>query len=456
MDAQIANQIERIKKKLILAKESDLDFKVFGASSHKYEIGPTVTTDEVLKFEKEYDLDLPECYKAFLLHIGNGGISYENSAAGPCYGIFPFGENVDDLMYQITKEYLKQDCIIYPNMSDEFWYELTKHIEENEDIEEGELYEELSILFSGILPISSQGCSYYYGLVLHGFFKGRIVNIDINGQKPYFVYEQNFLDWYERWLGGIINENIKYENPDLFSYTLSGTAEHILDIYFSTDDIETKIECLKGLFGKKNIDIKTLDALANEYNLSSGEIKKSIISILTKNDYNYAFDYLVDYSKENLLDVLESVFWYAEDKSNDWLEVIEENASKINDGESFSYFTYLLQEMNIDYASIIIPFTSHPDKNIRVSAYYSLGLLKNKKDYLETFISALHDKENCVIHTSLKALHGVNDKRLLKHYKKIAEQFPVEQDYILVNLNYRLKEFGLTNETIKHIDPDNY
>ena len=52
----------------------------------------------------------------------------------------------------------------------------------------------------------------------------------------------------------------------------------------------------------------------------------------------------------------------------------------------------------------------------------------------------------------MQALEGVEDRNLLKHYKLIAEKFPVEKDYILVNLNHRLKAYGLNNETIKKAD----
>ncbi len=456
MDFKVTNQIERIKNKLVLAKESDHDFKVFGARSHKYEIGPTVPADEVLKFEKEYDLELPECYKAFLLHIGNGGISYQNSAAGPSYGIYPLGEYINEFVYDNPENYLKNNCMLYPKMTEDEWKGLNKTIDENDNISDEEFDIELGKLFAGVLPIGSQGCTYYYGLILNGKFKGQVVGLDLDRQKPYFIFESNFLDWYERWLDGIVNENIKNENPDLFNYTLSGTVEHILEVYFSTNQSEIKIECLNGLLGKKNLDIKTLDVLASEYKSNTGEIKRKIIYILTMIDYKYAFDYLMDYSKENLLAVFQSVIWYAKDKSSDWLETIKNNIRNINDAETFRFGTYVLKEINIDYAPIIIPFTSHADESIRVNAYYSLGLLKNKKDYVETFIKGLNDKANRVIHITLQALAGVNDKSLLKHYKKIAEQFPVEQDYILINLNHRLKEFGLTNEKIKNIDPENY
>lgn len=456
MDFKVMNQIERIKKKLILAKEADPEFKVFGASSHKYEIGPPVTVDEILKFEKEYDLELPECYKTFLLHIGNGGVSYQNSAAGPSYGIYPLGVGLDELIYENTGDYLKENCKIYPEMTIEFWDDLTQNIENESNISEEEYDVELGKIYSGILPIGSLGCTGYQTILLNGEFKGRIVYANSEGYMPVFTIESNFLDWYEKWLDEIIPESIISKDPDLFNYTLAGNTEYILNEYFSVSEIRTKIECLRSLLKKDALDSKTLDVLEKDYIKSSEMEKDLILQIFTKFDYNRAFNYLIEISKDNLLKVFQFVFWYAKDKSTDWLEVIEKNASRINDPNTFSFCTYLLKEMNIDYASIIIPFTSHPDESIRMNAYYSLGLLKNKKDYLETFIIGLNDKVNKVIHITLQALDGINDKRLLKYYKKIAEQFPVEQDYILINLNHRLKEFGLTNEKIKNIDPENY
>jgi len=445
------NQIERIKSKLVIAKHADKDLKVFGADSHKYFLGERANNDEILKFEKEYNLKLPEEYKIFLLHIGNGGISYADSAAGPGYGIYPLGKNANELVYENTELYLKQDCKTHPKMTDEFWSDLNKNIEENDDISTEDFDLELGKIFSGLLPIGTQGCTYYHALVLNGEFKGRIVNVDSDRQKPYFAFESNFLDWYERWLDEIIPENVMINEPDLFTYTLGGSVKYILEVYFSTNDNETKIESLNGILKKEKIGAEALDVLENEYKLSSGELRKKMLQILTKFDYQRAYPYLVDFTKESLLDVFQFVFWYAKDKSSDWLDVIKSNAENICDDETFDFSTYLLKEMNIDYADIIVPFTFNKNENIKVSAYYALGQLENKSNYLDVFIAGLNDSSNRVVHIVLQALNGVEDRKLLKHYKLIAEKFPVEKDYILVNLNHRLKSFGLTNKTIKGI-----
>lgn len=448
------NQIERIKKKLVVAKNTDKDLKLFGADSHKYFVGETVNNEEILKFEKDYTIELPKDYKAFLLHIGNGGISFADSAAGPGYGIYPLGKNTNELIYENTELYLKEDAKIHPKMSDEFWSDLNKNIEDNDAISTEEFDLELGKIFSGLLPVGTQGCSYYHALVLNGEFKGRVVNVDSDRQKPYFAFESNFLDWYERWLDEIIPENVMIDEPDLFTYTLGGSVSYILEVYFSANDNETKTESLNGILKKEKIGAETLDVLENEYKLSSGELQKKILQILIKFDYQRAYPYLVDCTKESLLDVFQFVFWYAKDKSSDWLDVIKSNTENICDEETFDFSTYLLKEMNIDYADIIVPFTFNKNENIRVSAYYALGQLENKSNYLDVFIAGLNDSSNRVIHIVLQVLNGVEDRKLLKHYKLIAEKFPVEKDYILVNLNHRLKPFGLTNKTIKKMNVD--
>ena len=449
-------QLERIKSKLLMAKNTDNKLEVFGAGSHKYILGNTVREADVLNFENEYQLELPKSYKSFLLHIGNGGISHSNSGAGPFYGIYPLGKNIDEFIYENTKLYLKEDCKIYPKMSGEFWSDLNKNIEENDIISDEDFETELGKIFSGLLPIGSQGCTYYHALVLNGEFKGRVVNVDIERQKPRFSFELNFLDWYERWLDEVISGDLIIDKPSWFGYKMGGSTEEILEKYISATENETKIECLDGILNKQKISSENIGKLDVQYKVSTGEIKEKLLQILTKFDYQRAKPYLIDFTKESLLSVFQFVFWYAKDKSSDWLGVIEESSEKINNEETFRFCTYLLKEMNIDYGNFIIPFTLNKSDNIKISAYYSLGQLENKNNYLDAFIVGLNDNSNRVIHSALQAVNGMLDKRLLPHYKMIAEKFTKEEDHVLVNLNNNIKFFGLTTTTIKTVNIDEY
>ena len=64
-------QLHRIQQKLAQAKEADKNLEVFGADAHQYHLNPPVGEAEVLAFEKKYGVQLPECYRAFMLTIGD-------------------------------------------------------------------------------------------------------------------------------------------------------------------------------------------------------------------------------------------------------------------------------------------------------------------------------------------------------------------------------------------------
>jgi hypothetical protein len=442
-------QIERIKNKLVEAKSVDKDLKVFGAESHKYILGEVVSGDAILKFETKYKVELPNCYKAFLMNIGNGGVSFSSSAAGPFYGIYPLGEGINDLIDENTKDYLKGDCVLYPKMTDAYWENLTEKIEE-ETISDEDYSIELGKIYGGVLPIGTQGCSNCHAIVLNGEFKGRVVNINSERYKPQFTFELNFLDWYERWL----DEVISGDSTGVFGYRMGGQVLDILETYFSATDNETRKDCLAGILNKQKLDSAILDIIEDEFRASDVEVQTELLQILTKSDYERAYPYLVDFAEVSLLDVLQFVFWYAKENSTDWLAVIESKIESINDEETFTFCVYLLEEMNIDFGYLIVPFVKNDNEEIRVTTYYMLGQLSNKNSYIDTFIIGLNDSSNRVLHATLQALNGVEDKRLLKYYKSIAERFPKEKDYILVNLNHRLKPFGLTNKTIKDLAID--
>jgi hypothetical protein len=160
-------QAKRIREKIKEAASQDKDFKVFGASRHQYMINDPATAEDIAAFEKDYSIELPECYKTFLMQVGNGGKSYGDSAAGPFYGIYPLGKGVGEVLDNPEK-YLKNECIIFPDMTNEYWTELNKNIDNNEDIPDDEYEKELGKIFAGILPIGSQGCTYFHGIILNG------------------------------------------------------------------------------------------------------------------------------------------------------------------------------------------------------------------------------------------------------------------------------------------------
>ncbi|CAM1345432.1 SMI1/KNR4 family protein [Tenacibaculum amylolyticum] len=279
------HQIERIQSKLKKAATIDKDQQVFGADRHQYIVNDPVTTDTVTAFEQKYALQLPDSYKAFILQLGNGGKSFANSAAGPFYGIYPFGEQVDELIYENTEVNLKNDCVLHPVMSDSYWENLIA-IAEDDDTSDDVYAAEIGKIFGGILPIGSQGCSYIHGLVLNGPYTGKVVNISIEMQKPKFTFEDNFLDWYERWLDEIISKDLLADTPTWFGYAMGGSEEELLEVFQSTADAAVKAEALIGLSKKQNLNNSILDTLQQAYKNTNEAISRLILQILEKHEFS--------------------------------------------------------------------------------------------------------------------------------------------------------------------------
>lgn len=211
------SQIARIKLKLSIAKKIDSKREVFGASDHKYRLGTPLSEEEIVSFEKAHSITLPECYRVFLKRIGNGGVSYRKSAAGPFYGIYPLGGDVDELV-ENPKRVLKNKVIISPKHTEKELKSMFSIFENLDEMSDEEYDLATEKIFSGILPIGSQGCSCLHAILLNGEYKGRVVNLDLNMEIPHFSYEDNFLDWYERWLDEVISKYLISDRPTWFGY----------------------------------------------------------------------------------------------------------------------------------------------------------------------------------------------------------------------------------------------
>ncbi len=439
---QFDEQVKRIRTKLIAAKQKDKKLKVFGAGTHKYILHKPLAQAALSDFETQYNISLPGSYKVFLLQLGNGGESHAGAAAGPFYGIYPLGGCVDELTADPAK-YLSEPVKIYPGITAEDWQQLIKETEED-DISDEAYEAAIGNIYAGILPIGSQGCSYVHGLVLNGEHAGKVVNLDTERQQPQFTFENNFLDWYERWLDEIISEELLTDGPSWFGYTMGGSVTALLNKYHAATDQLTKHQCIRGILVKRYIDPGIETVLEKEYLHAATVHKREWLQALTRFSYPLAKQHLLTYSNVDLLAVVQFIWWYAKDKSAEWKEVITEKLPHINDDETFRFCTYLLVEMEADYAHLLIPATTNKNEQIRITAFYTLGKLKNREHYLDVFINGLHDPANYVVHAALQALSGVKDKRLLPAYKKVLERFPTEQDYILSNLGHRLADMGLT------------
>ena len=455
------DQLHRIQQKLSQAKAADKDLEVFGASSHKYHLNPPVSEAEVLAFEKKYGVSLPEDYRAFVQTIGDAKAQKLDTMAGPYYGLYAFGTQVNDLVYDQKETYLKAPCALSPDMTQEEWEALSDPLLMSEEEDEGfENYEQeedktqteedytqqCGKVFDGLLPLGSQGCADYHALILTGPYAGRVVNVNWDFLKPVFAFETNFLDWYERYLDEVISGQLIDDRFTWFGYYRGEATEVLLTEYEQTNDRKTQTDCLEGVYHKKlPLEPALLDKIEKLITLNN-EDRDFLIEILSQSSYERAKPYLQDLVTEKPNKVFRYIWWYAQDHCADWVPVVKELLPSITDEEAFDFATYLLREGDDNFEEVILPFTDDANPRIRRTAYITLGKSKKREQYLDTFIKGLQESDNKVLHTVIRVLSKVKDKRLLPYYKQIAKRFSKDENYILSFLELRLAYFGLTIE----------
>jgi len=444
-------QLSRIKEKLASIQAYDKDLVVFGADSHGYQVGPGVSETEVTAFEAAYNIQLPEAYAAFLMHIGNGNTeeeAYMDSAAGPYYGIYPLGEGLEDLMTNDVKRFICSPCLLHPSMTEEAWSSLVAPTQDD-TLSDTAYYEKIGVLFGGLMPIGTQGCAITTCLIVTGAYRGRIVYIN-EDYLPVFAYETHFLDWYERWLDEIISGDLVSENAGWFGYSIGGTSAFLWRAFqTSTDETEQEIY-LDALIKKRTIETPIIQEIVHVIPQATTTIALRLTSIMAKVDFEKALPFLEQQLPNHLLFVLQQIHWYGKDES-DWLTVLEPYKDKITDEETYRFYTYVVEKATADFASLIVPGLDSEVAEIRGQAVYTLGKSSRKQDYVSSFITALQDDDDPVVLYSLQALKGVEDERLLPLYAAVYQKYKDREDenYILTNLKHRLEEMQITLEDLQ-------
>ncbi len=193
--------IKNIEEKLEKRRLEDINFELFGADSHLYKIRKVAEEDIVL-FEEEFQIRLPDSFRLFLKEIGSG--------AGPKYGIL----SLDEIRETINgwKGYNE----LKVNLSKPFKYTIDDveqyQVLNNYRFEET-LYLKIPGGIYGWIPVSYHGCGGYSVLILNGEFKNKIW-----GLRAYdfeLVPESyDFLKWYDNWLGNgqYLAEPLKVKN----------------------------------------------------------------------------------------------------------------------------------------------------------------------------------------------------------------------------------------------------
>jgi hypothetical protein len=186
----------------------DPAFKLFGASTHRYQFNPPLKPEELEAFEASQAVRLPEDYRDFLLNVGNGG-------AGPCYGIYPLRPEGSIHPGMANPEHARVDLSV-PFRHAEPWEEdwldqIDWDAGERPDDERMEEYLETQHI-AGALCICHQGCGDFWLLVVKGnehghlWMDGRGTLSGIFPESGAHGGRLTFSQWYLAWLNDCLRE----------------------------------------------------------------------------------------------------------------------------------------------------------------------------------------------------------------------------------------------------------
>ena len=140
-----------------------------------------MTDEEVLAFEKQHAIALPEEYRTFLLTMERGG-------AGPYYGLISPTGSCDDLEH-VSSGFLS---LSFPHQ--EAWNLAEDSILADEHAYFGNNW------VQGSMRLCNYGCGAYCILVVTGQARGQIWLDYRSGDQGIFPIANDFLTWYEQWL----------------------------------------------------------------------------------------------------------------------------------------------------------------------------------------------------------------------------------------------------------------
>lgn len=330
-------QLDRIKNKLNQAKRKDKAFSEFGASSHQYRVNRKLTAKKLTDWQAHNQVTLPEHFAQFLTEVGNGG-------AGPYYGIY----SIEKAASNTDRQALLAKSVLHPGMAKEEWNHLTEPLTNDEDIPDTEYDEVCNKVLGGMLCIGTQGCEYDMYLILEGKHRGRIVYT--SGFYPdhpfFFVYEDSFLDWYERWLDEII---LDYDNG-WFGNRMPGDENSLIQIYQSAQDEDIQEKALDGMFKFKKVSQPTLSFLKNIAE-QSPKHRTIAIQLICKTSFDAGGKYLLELlQSEGHEGFLQAVkILRASSKTVDLTEfipVILQRIDRIDDPETLRYAGDFLKDAN--------------------------------------------------------------------------------------------------------------
>jgi len=401
------------------AGEKDKDYTVFGSSSHKYQLNPVVSLKKVQEFEEKHHIHLPEEYVFFLTKVGNGG-------AGPYYGLYSL-ESLDvpyeDLDHAENIE--NSPAWIDGIHTAEDWARIMDEENPNED--------EWEQVYSGILVIGTQGCTYDHLLMCKGPKFGKIVYIDWNllPENPPFITEMSFLEWYERFFQEILADH----RLGSYGYYSLKDEKELMEDYKNASCLDEKSRALKGFIKFKTVSEESLDFLEE---IEDKEIDDLRLLLLFHFDEKRAIKLFDDLLQRNPKAAVLTCRRLPEDKRDHYyLTILNFLHCPEFSYNEYSKIIFFLNDCHCKRAKDVVSFAS--DKNnsedFRKLVIWLMGKCEDAKDYLDDFICWMKEDALWIAHAALQAVANIPSKKLIPIYEWMWEKY---QDDPMMTNNLRI------------------
>jgi hypothetical protein len=147
-------------------------------------VGPCLSPAALETFEDQHCVRLPEDYRWFLEHIGNGCVG------PPTYGLMPLGETWDFAYPEWRAFWGSLPAIAEPfPFTEKWWWDDSEPT-----------WETLrNRVWKGSLSLGTDGCGLGYYLIVSGAERGHIWEFHDLGIDP-LEPRQGFMEWFAGWL----------------------------------------------------------------------------------------------------------------------------------------------------------------------------------------------------------------------------------------------------------------
>jgi hypothetical protein len=184
VDVDLPNQISELLEMLQRLAALDASCRVFGASAHRYYMGPVLSEKVVSTFEAAHQISLPADYRLFLTSVGNGG-------AGPYYGLSLLADTTSGARPGEPLPWTKAVFVCDPSHVGLTAADIDPQKSDGS---------ELTMPLPGSLFLTHEGCGYYQFLVVNGPAYGTIWSDWRPADCGLVPSGLTFVLWYRRWL----------------------------------------------------------------------------------------------------------------------------------------------------------------------------------------------------------------------------------------------------------------